>query len=372
MGCIMMRCCQDDSCPVGIATQNPELRKNFKGKPEHVENFMRFLAQGVREYMAKLGIRTLNELVGRSDLLATSRTIKHWKAKGVDLSKILHQVDTGDNDTPYCTITQDHGIEESLDMRVLMAICEPAIKRGEKVSTTLPIKNTNRAAGTIVGHEVTKAYGSKGLPDDTIHLKFIGSAGQSLGAFIPKGMTIELVGDANDYIGKGLSGGRIIAYPPKSSKFVPEENIIVGNVAFYGATSGEAFIRGMAGERFCVRNSGMEAVVESVGDHGCEYMTGGKVVILGKTGRNFAAACRVAWPTFTTSMAPSPDAATSKWSASRRSKPRTNSSGSARKSSSMWRLPAANSARACWRRGRTPRSASSRCCRTTTNALSMR
>lgn len=289
MGCIMMRCCQDDSCPVGIATQNPELRKNFKGKPEHVENFMRFLAQGVREYMAKLGIRTLNELVGRSDLLATSRTIKHWKAKGVDLSKILHQVDTGDNDTPYCTITQDHGIEESLDMRVLMAICEPAIKRGEKVSTTLPIKNTNRAAGTIVGHEVTKAYGSKGLPDDTIHLKFIGSAGQSLGAFIPKGMTIELVGDANDYIGKGLSGGRIIAYPPKSSKFVPEENIIVGNVAFYGATSGEAFIRGMAGERFCVRNSGMEAVVESVGDHGCEYMTGGKVVILGKTGRNFAA-----------------------------------------------------------------------------------
>ncbi|TNJ38603.1 glutamate synthase large subunit [Chlorobaculum thiosulfatiphilum] len=289
MGCIMMRCCQDDSCPVGIATQNPELRKNFKGKPEHVENFMRFLAQGVREYMAKLGIRTLNELVGRSDLLATSRTIGHWKAKGVDLSKILHQVDTGDNDTPYCTTSQDHGIEESLDMTTLMAICEPAIKRGEKVSTTLPIKNINRVAGTIVGHAVTKAWGNKGLPDDTIHLKFIGSAGQSLGAFIPKGMTIELMGDANDYIGKGLSGGRIIAYPHKSSTFTPEENIIVGNVAFYGATSGEAFIRGMAGERFCVRNSGMEAVVESVGDHGCEYMTGGKVIILGRTGRNFAA-----------------------------------------------------------------------------------
>jgi glutamate synthase (ferredoxin) len=289
MGCIMMRCCQDDSCPVGIATQNPELRKNFKGKPEHVENFMRFLAEGVREYMAKLGIRKLDDLVGRTDLLATARSINHWKAKGVDLSKILHSVDTGDNDTPYCTISQEHGIEESLDMTTLLTICEPAIKRGEKVNTTLPIKNINRVAGTIVGHMVTKAYGSKGLPDDTIHLKLIGSAGQSLGAFIPNGMTIELEGDANDYIGKGLSGGRIIAYPPKSSKFVPEENIIVGNVAFYGATSGEAYIRGMAGERFCVRNSGVEAVVEAVGDHGCEYMTGGKVVILGRTGRNFAA-----------------------------------------------------------------------------------
>jgi glutamate synthase (ferredoxin) len=289
MGCIMMRCCQDDSCPVGIATQNPELRRNFTGKPEHVENFMRFLAEGVREYMAQLGIRKLNDLVGRTDLLTMSRTIKHWKAGGVDLSKILHQVETGDNDTPYCTIEQDHGIEECLDMTTLLAVCEPAIKRGEKVVTTLPIKNTNRVAGTIVGNEVTKAYGSKGLPDDTIHLKFFGSAGQSLGAFIPKGMTIELVGDANDYIGKGISGGRIIAYPPKASTFVPEENIIVGNVAFYGATSGEAFIRGMAGERFCVRNSGLDAVVEAVGDHGCEYMTGGRVVILGKTGRNFAA-----------------------------------------------------------------------------------
>ncbi len=289
MGCIMMRCCQDDSCPVGIATQNPELRKNFRGKPEHVENFMRFLAEGVREYMAKLGISKLDELVGRTDLLGTVRTINHWKAKGVDLSKILHQVDTGDNDTPYCTIAQEHGIEESLDMTTLMAICEPAIKRGEPVNTTLPIKNINRVAGTIVGHAVTKAWGSKGLPDDTIHIKFVGSAGQSLGAFMPKGMTIELAGDANDYIGKGLSGGRIIAYPPKSATFVPEENIIVGNVALYGATSGEAFIRGMAGERFCVRNSGAEAVVESVGDHGCEYMTGGKVVILGRTGRNFAA-----------------------------------------------------------------------------------
>ncbi|NTU59039.1 MAG: glutamate synthase large subunit [Chlorobiaceae bacterium] len=289
MGCIMMRCCQDDSCPVGIATQNPELRKNFKGKPEHVENFMRFLAEGVREYMAKLGIRTVNELVGRTDFLSMKRGVTHWKAKGVDLSKILHQVETGDNDTPFCTISQEHGIEESLDMTTLMAICEPAIKTGEKVTTTLPIKNINRVAGTIIGNEVTKAWGGKGLPDDTIHLKFIGSAGQSLGAFIPNGMTIELVGDSNDYIGKGLSGGRIVVYPPKTSTFVPGENIIVGNVAFYGATSGEAFIRGMAGERFCVRNSGVEAIVEGVGDHGCEYMTGGKVVILGKTGRNFAA-----------------------------------------------------------------------------------
>ena len=289
MGCIMMRCCQDDSCPVGVATQNPELRKHFKGKPEHVENFMHFLAEGVREYMSRLGVRTLNELVGRPELLSMKKSVNHWKAQGIDLSKILYQAEVGENETRYCTIKQEHGLEESLDCTTLLSLCKPAIQNKEKVVTTLPIRNTNRVVGTIVGYEVTKAHGSKGLPDDTIHMKFIGSAGQSFGAFIPNGMTLELEGDANDYIGKGLSGGRIIVYQSKASSFVAEENIIIGNVGFYGATSGEAFIRGMAGERFCVRNSGLHAVVEAIGDHGCEYMTGGIVIILGKTGRNFAA-----------------------------------------------------------------------------------
>ncbi|TCD47670.1 glutamate synthase large subunit [Chlorobium sp. N1] len=289
MGCIMMRACQDDSCPVGIATQNPKLRKNFKGKPEHVENFMRFLAEGVREYMAKLGARTLDELVGRTELLGMKKTVDHWKAKGIDLSKILYQMDLPEEGTRHCSMEQEHGLEESLDRTSLLEICEPAIRRGEKVTATLPIRNTNRVVGTIVGYEVTKAYGAAGLPDGTISLRFTGSAGQSFGAFIPKGMALELEGDANDYVGKGLSGGRIAVYPSKGSSFAAEENIIIGNVGFYGATSGEAYVRGMAGERFCVRNSGLHAVVESIGDHGCEYMTGGTVVILGRTGRNFAA-----------------------------------------------------------------------------------
>ena len=290
MGCIMMRACQEDSCPVGVATQNPELRKNFTGKPEHVENFMNFLAQGIREYMAKIGVRTLNELVGRTDRLEMKKALRHWKAEGIDLSKILYKAEPGEEgESLYNTDSQDHGISNTLDIRTLLKICYPAIKRKEKVSTTLPIHNTDRVVGTIVGNEVTKAHGGEGLPDDTICIKFYGSAGQSFGAFIPNGMTLELEGDANDYIGKGLSGGKIIAYPPKQSTFTPEENIIIGNVAFYGAISGEAYIRGMAGERFCVRNSGLEAVVEAVGDHCCEYMTGGTVVILGSTGKNFAA-----------------------------------------------------------------------------------
>ena len=290
MGCIMMRACQEDSCPVGVATQNPELRKNFTGKPEHVENFMRFLAQGIREYMAEMGVRTLNELVGRTERLEMKKAIRHWKAEGIDLSKILHKAEPGEEEESlYKTFDQDHGIDKTLDIRTLLKICEPAIKRKERVNTTLPIHNTDRVVGTIVGNEVTKAHGGEGLPDDTIHIKFYGSAGQSFGAFIPRGMTLELEGDANDYIGKGLSGGRVIAYPPKESTFTPEENIIIGNVAFYGAISGEAYIRGMAGERFCVRNSGLEAVVEAVGDHCCEYMTGGTVVILGTTGKNFGA-----------------------------------------------------------------------------------
>jgi glutamate synthase (NADPH) large chain len=289
MGCIMLRCCHQNSCSVGVATQNPELRKKFTGKPEHVINFMRFIAEELREYMSKLGFRTIDEMVGRTDRLEMQKAVDHWKAKGLDLSKILYQPEVGENIGRYCQISQNHGIENSIDLKVLLKICDGALKRGEKLHTTLPIENTNRVVGTILGSEVTKRYGAAGLPDNTIHLHFKGSAGQSLGAFVPRGITIELEGDANDYTGKGLCGGKIIVYPPIGSSFVPEENIIIGNVAFYGATSGEAYIRGMAGERFCVRNSGLSAVVESVGDHGCEYMTGGRVVVLGKTGRNFAA-----------------------------------------------------------------------------------
>jgi len=289
LGCIMMRVCHLDTCPVGVATQNPKLRARFTGDPTHVVNFMRFVAQELREIMAKLGVRTLNEMIGRTDKLIPWKAIEHWKAKGLDLTPILHQPEIGPEVGRYRQIDQDHGLEKSLDVTRLLNICEPAIERGERVHADLPIRNVNRVVGTIVGSEVTKKHGPNGLPEDTIYLKFTGSAGQSLGAFMPRGMTIELEGDANDYFGKGLSGGKIIVYPPKGSTFVAEENIIVGNVALYGATSGEVFVRGMAGERFGVRNSGVNAVVEAVGDHGCEYMTGGRVVVLGRTGRNFAA-----------------------------------------------------------------------------------
>jgi glutamate synthase (NADPH/NADH) large chain len=289
LGCIMMRVCHLDTCPVGVATQNPELRKKFMGDPEHVVNFMRFIAQEVRELMAKLGFRTIDEMVGRTDKLEPRNAVEHWKAKGVDLSAILYQPDVPPSVGRYCRVAQDHGLEKSLDMRELLNVAKPALERGEPVEATFKIRNTNRVVGTILGSEVTRRYGAEGLPEDTIRLRFEGSAGQSFGAFVPKGMTLILEGDANDYIGKGLSGGKIIVYPPEKAGFVPEENIIIGNVAFYGATSGEAYIRGLAGERFCVRNSGIRAVVEGVGDHGCEYMTGGRVVVLGPTGRNFAA-----------------------------------------------------------------------------------
>ena len=289
LGCIMMRVCHLNTCPVGVATQNPKLRERFTGNPDYVVNFMKFVAEELREIMAKLGIRTLNEMVGRTDKLVPWKAIEHWKAKGLDLTPILHQPEAGPEVGRYRQQDQDHGIEKSLDVTKLLDICEPAIERGERVHADLPIRNVNRVVGTIVGSEVTKKHGPNGLPDETIHLKFTGSAGQSLGAFIPRGMTIELEGDANDYFGKGLSGGKIIVYPPKGSTFVAEENIVIGNVALYGATAGEIFVRGMAGERFGVRNSGVSAVVEAVGDHGCEYMTGGRVVVLGKTGRNFAA-----------------------------------------------------------------------------------
>ena len=288
LGCIMMRVCHMNTCPAGVATQDPRLRKNFIGDPAYTVNFFRFISQELREIMASLGFRTLNEMVGRTDILEAKQAVDHWKAKGIDLSPILHQPDVAPDVGRYCQIAQDHGLDKSLDITTLLDLCKPAIENKEKVKATLPIKNVNRVVGTILGNEITKKHWD-GLPEDTIHLHFQGSAGQSLGAFVPKGVTLELEGDANDYLGKGLSGGKIIVYPDKNSTFVPEENIIIGNVALYGATSGEAYIYGIAGERFCVRNSGVSAVVEAVGDHGCEYMTGGKVVILGSTGRNFAA-----------------------------------------------------------------------------------
>jgi len=289
LGCVMMRVCHLDTCPTGIATQNPELRKNFNGDPQYVVNFMRFIAQEVRELMAELGFRTINEMIGRSDRLEVRRAINHWKAKGLDFSEVLYRPDQADEGRNYCQVKQDHGLEKTLDKRILLDICRPALEKGLPVNVTLPIHNVNRVAGTMLGSEVTRRYGAAGLPEDTIRLHFQGSAGQSFGAFVPGGITLELEGDSNDYLGKGLSGGKLIVYPPAGATFAAEENIIIGNVALYGATSGQAYIRGVAGERFAVRNSGAMAVVEGVGDHGCEYMTGGRVVVLGKTGRNFAA-----------------------------------------------------------------------------------
>ena len=289
MGCIMMRACHLNTCPVGVATQDPELRKKFTGDADHVVNFMRFIATEVRELMAQLGFRNLDEMVGRVDKLVMRKAVDHWKAEGLDYSRILYAPDVGDEVGRYCTMKQDHGIERSLDMTTLLKICEPAIKKGKKVHSRIPIRNVNRVVGTIVGYEISKAHGLEGLPEDTITLDFVGSAGQSFGAFAPRGLTLRLEGDANDYVGKGLSGGKITIQPPQEADFKAEENMIIGNVALYGATGGEVYIRGMAGERFCVRNSGVTTVVEAVGDHGCEYMTGGRVVVLGPTGRNFAA-----------------------------------------------------------------------------------
>ena len=289
LGCIMMRVCHLDTCPVGVATQNPELRKKFTGDPQHVVNFMYFMAQELREWMAKLGFRTVNEMIGRTDKLESKRAVEHWKAKGIDLSNLLYRPDMPEGVGRYCQIEQDHGLDKALDNTVLLDLCKPTLDEGKRVAATLPVQNTNRVVGTILGSEVTRRFGADGLPEDTIELHLQGSAGQSLGAFMPKGITLEVEGDGNDYFGKGLSGGKLIAYPSKAATFVPEENVIIGNVAFYGATDGQAYIRGKAGERFCVRNSGVETVVEGVGDHACEYMTGGRVVVLGETGRNFAA-----------------------------------------------------------------------------------
>jgi glutamate synthase (ferredoxin) len=289
LGCIMMRVCHLNTCPVGVATQDPRLRKKFAGDPAHVVNFMRFVATELREHMADLGYRTVDEMVGRSEHLEMRRAVDHWKARNLDFSRILYKPTVPKTYGRTCQIPQDHGLEHALDATKLLDLCRPAIEEGKPVRATLPIRNVNRVVGTMVGSAITRRHGPAGLPDDTIHLHFRGSAGQSFGAFVPKGMTLVLEGDSNDYIGKGLSGGRIVVFPPREATFVPEENIVIGNVAFYGATSGEAYVRGVAGERFCVRNSGVQAVVEGVGDHGCEYMTGGRVVVLGATGRNFAA-----------------------------------------------------------------------------------
>ncbi len=288
MGCIMMRKCHLNTCPVGIATQDADLRKTFAGEVEHVVNYYRFLAQDLREHMAKLGFRTVNEMVGRVEKLAPRKGVNHWKAKHLQLDKLLHGFGETTVGNMHCCETQDHGLDKSLDWQ-LMEAAKPALEQGKAVKAEFEIRNVHRTVGTILSSNITRKYGAKGLPGNTVHLKFTGSAGQSFGAFAVPGVTMELEGEANDYFGKGLSGGKLILYPPAISTFVPAENVIVGNVSFYGATGGESYIRGMAGERFCVRNSGAEVVVESCGDHGCEYMTGGRVVILGEIGRNFAA-----------------------------------------------------------------------------------
>jgi glutamate synthase (NADPH) large chain len=290
-GCIVMRVCHLDTCPVGVATQNPLLRERFTGKPEFVENFFLFVAEEVREYMAQLGFRTLNEAVGQVGSLDTTLARAHWKAHKLDLTPVLHEPESAFmNQDLYCSSSQDHGLDKALDQQ-LIVMSREALDSGKPVRFSTTIANVNRTVGTMLGHEVTKAYGGEGLPDGTIDITFDGSAGNSFGAFVPTGITLRVYGDANDYVGKGLSGGRIVVRPPDNTPpdYVAEDNIIGGNVILFGATSGQAFLRGVVGERFAVRNSGAHAVVEGVGDHGCEYMTGGRVVILGQTGRNFAA-----------------------------------------------------------------------------------
>jgi glutamate synthase (NADPH/NADH) large chain len=287
-GCIMMRVCHLDTCPVGIATQTPGLRERFSGKPEFVETFFEYIAEEVRELLASLGLRTLDEAIGRVDLLETDEAVQHWKASGLDLSAVLAQPDVPPTMARRQIVEQDHGLDRALDHAFLGA-CASALDDGTPVSLELPVTNVDRTVGTLLGSEISRRFGGEGLPDGTISLTFRGSAGQSFGAFVPKGVTMRLLGDTNDYLGKGLSGGRLVVRPPEGSPFAPEEQIIAGNVILYGATAGELFVSGQVGERFCVRNSGATAVVEGVGDHGCEYMTGGLVVVLGATGRNFAA-----------------------------------------------------------------------------------
>jgi glutamate synthase (NADPH/NADH) large chain len=290
-GCIMMRVCHLDTCPVGVATQNPVLRERFGGKPEFVITFFEYVAEEVREILAELGFRTLGEAIGQVRTLDVTRAVDHWKAGGLDLSPILHVADVGEQfagQALHRTKAQDHALDKALDNE-LISIARPALEDGEPVRARLRVRNVNRTVGTMLGHEVTRRYGADGLAPDMVDLTFLGSAGQSFGAFVPRGVTLRLEGDANDYVGKGLSGGRIVIRPDRGARFAAHAQIIAGNVICYGATSGEVFIRGGVGERFCVRNSGVTAVVESVGDHACEYMTGGRVLVVGRTGRNFAA-----------------------------------------------------------------------------------
>jgi glutamate synthase (NADPH) large chain len=287
-GCVLMRVCHLDTCPVGVATQNPELRRRFTGKPAFVVNFFEFLAQEVREYLAQLGFRTLAEAVGRAELLETTAAVGHWKAAGLALEPVLHVPELPSDAARHCVSSQDHGLDKALD-NTLILLAEGALTEGTPVRLELPVRNVNRTVGTMLGSELTRRWGGDGLPDNTIEVVLTGSAGQSLGAFLPRGITLRLHGDANDYLGKGLSGGRIIAAPDPAAGFAAERNVLAGNVIGYGATSGEMFLRGVVGERFCVRNSGATAVAEGTGDHGCEYMTGGRVVVLGPVGRNFAA-----------------------------------------------------------------------------------
>jgi glutamate synthase (ferredoxin) len=287
-GCIMMRVCHLNTCPVGVATQDPVLREKFTGKPEYVVNYFRMIAEEVREIMAKLGFRTINEMVGRIDKLDTKKAVEHWKAKKLDLTSMLYSPNVPAHYPRHHSEDQDHGLHLALDNK-LIELSKEALEHKKKVEFSIPIRNVNRTVGTMLGSEVTRRYGGDGLPEDTIRISLKGSAGQSFGAFLPNGITMTLEGDANDYFGKGLSGGKLVVYQPASAEYKAEDNIIIGNVALYGATDGEAFIRGVAGERFAVRNSGATAVVEGVGDHGCEYMTRGRVIVLGRTGRNFAA-----------------------------------------------------------------------------------
>ena len=288
MGCVMMRVCHLDTCPVGVATQNKELRNKFTGRADHVVNFMMFIAEEVRELLSSLGLRSIEEAVGRVELLDTTQANDHWQASGLDLSSILYLPELPEDAARSCVTTQDHGLEKALDMAIIKQ-AQPAILRGEPVTIDLPISNVNRTVGTMTGFELTTRWGGSGLPDDTISVALTGSAGNSLGAFMPKGITLNLTGDANDFVGKGLSGGKIIVQAPADAAYEPEDNVIAGNVCLYGATGGEAYFEGHVGERFCVRNSGGVAVAEGIGDHGCEYMTGGRAVILGSAGRNFGA-----------------------------------------------------------------------------------
>jgi glutamate synthase domain-containing protein 3 len=287
-GCIMMRKCHLNTCPVGIATQDKELRANYTGKPEHIVNYIKFIAQDLREVMAELGFRTINEMVGRTDKLKAREGVTHWKAKHLQLDKLLHRVHIGSADTAYQTTKQDHGLDIALDNE-LIKLAQPALKDATPVREEIKLRNINRTVGTMLSSEMTRKYGEVGLADDTIYFKATGSGGQSFGAFMNSGITFEVEGDANDYFGKGLCGGKLILYPPADATYEANENVILGNVSFYGATSGESYIYGLAGERFCVRNSGAKVVVGAIGDHGCEYMTGGRVVILGEVGKNFAA-----------------------------------------------------------------------------------